>query len=99
MGCVRKRGKSWNAQVRISGWRSFTKTFKTNLDATKWVVNFEKELRSKPIPEKNIKRLKLKDLFYKYKVEILPKLKSYKIVCFKLNVLSRSWLGEIKVIN
>jgi len=25
---VVKRGKSWNAQVRISGWRSFTKTIK-----------------------------------------------------------------------
>ena len=78
MGCVRKRGKSWNAQVRISGWRSFTKTFKTKLDATEWVINFEKEVRSKPIPEKDIKSLKLKDLFNRYKVEILPKLKSYK---------------------
>ena len=27
MGCVRKRGKSWNAQVRVAGWRSFTKSF------------------------------------------------------------------------
>ena len=27
MGCVRKKGKSWNAQVRISGWRNFTKSF------------------------------------------------------------------------
>ena len=34
MGCVRKRGNSWNAQVRISGWRSFTKTFQTKLDAS-----------------------------------------------------------------
>ena len=59
MGCVRKRGKSWNAQVRISGWRSFTKTFKTKLDATEWVVNLEEELKSKPLPEKNIKNLKL----------------------------------------
>ena len=99
MGCVRKRGKSWNAQVRISGWRSFKKTFKTKLDATEWVFNFEKELRSKPIPEKDIKSLKLKDLFNKYKVEILTKLKSYKIVCYKLDVLSRSRLGDIKVIN
>ena len=99
MGCVRKRGKSWNAQVRMSGWRSFTKTFRTKLDATEWVINFEKELRSKPIPENNIKSIKLKDLFNRYKVEILPKLKSYKIVCYKLNLLSRIWLGEIKVIN
>ena len=49
MGCVRKRGKSWNAQVRISGWRSFTKTFKTKLDATKWVFicyNCVRDIRS-----------------------------------------------------
>lgn len=44
MGCVRKRGNSWNAQVRISGWRSFTKTFKTKLDAKQWIVTLEKEL-------------------------------------------------------
>ena len=52
MGCVRKRGKSWNAQVRVSGWRSFTKSFKTKLDATEWVVSSKEELHSKPIPEK-----------------------------------------------
>ena len=99
MGCVRKRGNSWNAQVRISGWRSFTKTFQTKLDAKQWTVNLEKELKSKPLPEKNIKNLKLKDLFNKYKFEILPKLKSHKIVTYKLNFLSRLWLGEIIVVN
>ena len=99
MGCVRKRGNSWNAQVRISGWGSFTKTFKTKLDAKQWIVNLEKELKSKPLPEKNIKNLKLKDLFNKYKFEILPQLKSHKIVSYKLNFLSRLWLGEIKVVN
>lgn len=99
MGCMRKRGKSWNAQVRVSGWRTFTKSFKTKLSATEWVANFEKELRSKPIPKKDIKNLKLKNLFNKYKLEILPKLKSYKIVSYKLINLSRSWLGDIVVIN
>ena len=99
MGCVRKRGKSWNAQVRISGWRSFTKTFKTKLDATEWVFNFKKNLGQNQFQKKNIKSLKLKDLFHKYKLETLPKLKSYKILCYKLDVLSRSWLGEIKVVN
>ena len=79
MGCVRKRGKSLNAQVKISGWRSFTKTFKTKLDATEWVVNFEKELESKPIPEKDIKSLKLKDLFNKHRVEIVRMLKVIKL--------------------
>ena len=36
MCSIRKRGLSWNAQVRISGWRSFTKTFKTKKDALAW---------------------------------------------------------------
>ena len=99
MGCVRRRGNSWNAQVRISGWRSFTRTFQTKLDAKQWIVTLEKELKSKPFPQKNIKNLKLKDLFNKYKFEILPKLKSHKIVSYKLNLLSKLWLGEIKVIN
>ena len=99
MGCVRKRGNSWNAQVRISGWRSFTKTFQTKLDAKQWIINLENEIKSKPLPENNIKNLKLKDLFNKYKFEILPKLKSHKIVSYKLNLLSKLWLGEIKVIN
>ena len=33
MGNVRKRGKTWNAQVRVSGWRNFTKSFKSKSDA------------------------------------------------------------------
>ena len=33
MSSVRKRGKTWTAQVRITGWRSFTKTFNKKLDA------------------------------------------------------------------
>ncbi len=33
MSSVRKRGKTWTAQVRITGWRSFTKTFNKKSDA------------------------------------------------------------------
>ena len=62
MGCVRKRGKSWNAQVRISGWRSFTKTFKTKLDATEWVFNFKKNLGQNPIGLRYIEGLILKNI-------------------------------------
>ena len=36
MSCVRKRGNSWNAQVRVSGWRSFTKLFTKKSDAIAW---------------------------------------------------------------
>ena len=46
MGCVRKRGKSWNAQVRIAGWRSFTKSFKLKSDAVCWVQQTEHQLKN-----------------------------------------------------
>ena len=43
MGSVRKRGKTWNAQVRVSGWRSFTKSFKSKSDALWWIKALEKK--------------------------------------------------------
>ncbi len=51
MGCVRKRGKSWNAQVRVSGWRSFTKSFSKKSDAVIWIKELEHKLRSTPLPD------------------------------------------------
>jgi len=50
MGCVRKRGKSWNAQVRVAGWRSFTKSFARKSDATSWIEEIENELRTMKSP-------------------------------------------------
>ena len=47
MSSMRKRGKTWTAQVSIAGWRSFTKTL-------------EDKLKSVPIPDNNIENLKLK---------------------------------------
>jgi len=51
MGCVRKRGRSWNAQVRISGWRKFTKSFVKKSDAIVWINDLEQKLRSAHIAE------------------------------------------------
>ena len=50
MGCVRKRGKSWNAQVRIAGWRSFTKSFKSKSDTVCWVQQTEHQLKNTSLP-------------------------------------------------
>ena len=72
MSSVRKRGKSWNAQVRISGWRSFTKTFSKKSDAVRWSKDLENKLLSSSLPETNIKNLKLKDLLQRYAKEISP---------------------------
>ena len=39
MSCVRKRGSSQNGQVKVSGWRSFTKSFTKKSDAITKSVN------------------------------------------------------------
>ena len=54
MGSVRKRGKTWSAQVRVSGWRSFTKSFKSKSDALCWIKALESNLKSADIPKVNI---------------------------------------------
>ena len=45
MGCVRRRGKSWNAQVRVAGWQSFTKTFGKKSDAVRWIQELEQSAK------------------------------------------------------
>ena len=54
MSSVRKRGKTWTAQVRIAGWRSFTKTFNKKTDAIVWSKTLEDKIKSVPIPDNNI---------------------------------------------
>ena len=59
MGCVRKRGKSWNAQMRIAKRRSFTKSFALKSDAVSWNEERENELRSSCKPRVNVGEITL----------------------------------------
>ncbi len=45
MGNIRKKSKSWTAQVRVSGWQSFTKTFDTKSSAQEWIKHTEHALK------------------------------------------------------
>ena len=59
MDCVRKRGKSCNAQVRVAGWKSFTKSFTLKSDAISWIEEIENELRSSCKPRVNVREITL----------------------------------------
>ena len=59
MSCVRKRGNSWNAQVRVSGWRSFTKSFRKKSDAIICSSKLEHQLRNTSHPEEKYLELKI----------------------------------------
>ncbi len=99
MSCVRKRGNSWNAQVRVSGWRSFTKSFKKKSDAIIWSSKLEHQLRNTSLPEENIQNLKLSFLMNRYAEEVSSKIKSGMTEQCQLRLISKRWIGESKVIN
>jgi len=98
MGCVRKRGKSWNAQVRLAGWRSFTKTFPSKSDANSWVNELERKLRSAHTPEtKPSRKILIKELIKRYVSDISPTHKGVIPETYRLNAISRTWVGDLDV--
>ena len=100
MGCVRKRGGSWSAQVRVSGWRSFNRTFRTKSDALKWINNLELKLRSSDVPDTvNSQKTTFAKLHEKYASEVSPTHIGAGAEIYRLKSIARSWLGRIDVCN
>ena len=99
MGCVRKRGKSWNAQVRIAGWRSFTKSFAKKSDALRWVQKLEHQLKNTTLPVINVGDILLRDLLQIYAKEVSAHLKGSEIETYKLNLYSKHPIAENKLVN
>ena len=98
MGCVRKRGRSWNAQVRISGWRNFTKSFAKKSDAIVWINDLEQKLRSAHTPDSPIdKKITLKDLLLKYAEEVSPSHKGVIAEIYRLKSIARRWIGNLDI--
>jgi integrase len=99
MGCVRKRGKSWSAQVRIAGWRSFTKSFKTKSDAVCWVQQTEHHLKNTSLPLVDVGDISLRELLQTYAKEVSSHLRGSEIEIYKLNLYSKHPIAENKLIN
>ena len=99
MSCVRKRGNSWNAQVRVSGWRSFTKSFNKKTDAITWSSKLEHQLRNTSLPKENIQNLKLSYLMNRYAEEVSSKIKSGVTEQCQLKLISKRWIGGCKVVD
>lgn len=98
MSCVRKRGKSWNAQVRIAGWKNFTKSFSKKSDAVIWVRELERKLRSAQVPDVPIdSKISLRDLLLKYAEEISPTHKGKIPEVCRLKSIARRWVGELDI--
>ena len=98
MSNIRKRGNNWTAQVRIAGWRSFTKTFKKKTDAIAWSVHLENKLRNASVPTIVAdSKVTLSDLVIRYAEEIAPSHKSSVPETYRLRAIARSWIGELDI--
>ena len=96
MSSVRKRGKTWNAQVRVSGWRSFTKSFKSKSDANNWASELEQKLFSASIPNASVSnKVLLRELVMKYADEVTPQHKGRIPETYRLNSIAQSWIGGL----
>ena len=98
MANIRKRGSSWTAQVRISGWRSFTKSFSKKTQAIAWSAHLESKLRNAPVPTIiTDNKVSLGDLLVRYAEEVAPSHKSSVPETYRLRAIARSWIGELDI--
>lgn len=98
MGSVRKRGKRWNAQVRVAGWNSFTKTFSCKSDALDWIALLEEKLRSHLKPDAPVSnKMKLGELLLRYCLEVSPSHKGHVPEKYRLEKIAASWIGDLDI--
>ena len=97
MGNIRKRGKRWTAQVRMSGWQSFTKTFDTKSSAQDWIKHIEHALKSNVLPDHSVQSMTLYDLLNRYAEKVSSNLKGSEIEIYKLRLIQRYPVSKNKL--
>jgi hypothetical protein len=72
MPTIRKRGETWQAQVRRAGYPALSKSFSTRADALAWAREKERSIdrAELPIDIRELKRLTVADLLKRYEQEI-----------------------------
>jgi len=89
MATIRKRGSSWQVQVRRQGFPPLVKTFASHADATAWARDKERAIdRAELSPNhRDLKRTTIHDLLDRYEKEITPKKRGADREQFKLRIL------------
>ena len=72
MATIRKRNGRWQAQIRKSGTRAISRTFRLRQDALFWAREQERvlELQTDVFQKKTLLKKPLTDLLHDYEVEV-----------------------------
>lgn len=95
MASIRKRGSKWQAQVRRTGFPTYTKTFASKSSAKHWTNNIEQRL-AVAIPSKSESR-SLACVIERYLHEITPTKRSASVERSILLAFLRTRLAQVKL--
>ncbi|GJD43817.1 Tyrosine recombinase XerC [Methylobacterium cerastii] len=89
MATIRKRGSSWQAQVRRDGSRPTSKSFNLKTDAVRWARDIERDIEQGEHPSniKILKKLTLSDLLTRYEECITSSKKGANQEHYKLRLI------------
>jgi integrase len=89
MATIRKRGSSWQAQVRRQGFSPLTKTFSSRTDAVVWARDQERaaDRGDLPLTRRELKSVTVGDLLKRYELEITVRKRGADRERFKIRVI------------
>lgn len=97
MATVRKRGSSWQAQVRRQGSDPISKSFSTKAEAILWAREKERSIDRAELPAniRDLQRLTLADLLSRYEAEVTAKKRGAVRERYKLRVIRSHDLSSL----
>ena len=87
MSSIRKRGETYQAQVRLSGGRASSATFKTKAEAQVWVR--EQSFTLSQMPKNRDERTTLGDIIERFISDVIPLRQSGNVETFRLGAICR----------
>ena len=97
MASIRKRGSSWQVQVRRDGFPALSKTFSTKADAVAWAREKERaiDLAELPTTLRDLKGITVGDLLLRYEQSVTPTKRGAEVERYRLGTLRSHSVASI----
>ena len=97
MATIRKRGSSWQAQVRRQGSRLISKSFTNKADAALWARDKERSIdrAELPVSIRDLQSVTVADLLLRYEAEVTAKKRGADRERYKLRVIRAHQLAGL----
>lgn len=99
MASIRKRGQTWQAQVRRDGFPPITKSFRTKADADSWARETERqiEIGDRSSQARTTTRVTVGALLQRYEAEVTSRKRGQRFEASRIRTFLRSPLAGVAV--